>query len=149
MNKRMVYQLPMARSVWLTGILIVIHLLALFVCLTIDVSFSMRLLLMLIVTLSAVYYWLGFFSEQGSRQVRTILRFSDNTWQLQRQNKPSITNLKLTGSYVSPQLLILYFSAIDKRNIKRYSTVIMFDAVDSTLFRHLRIHCRDIRTFQQ
>jgi len=100
----------------------------------------------IILILSFIHYgqyhqWL-----KNNKSLVRVERDSNNKWTLIYSNNSQCTKLKLTSSYVSPQLVILYFSKI--YFWQRSTVTIIVDAVDDKLFRHLRLYCRDPKTFQ-
>ncbi len=68
-------------------------------------------------------------------------------WLLTYSDESQKTGLSLKGSFVTPQLVILYFN---RRHFWQSDVAtIVDDAVDAELFRQLRVYLRSPKTFQQ
>jgi hypothetical protein len=81
------------------------------------------------------------------KSVVSINYQADKGWSLHYSDWSVKTGLSLTSSFVTPQLVILYFN--DRYFWQRDVITIMDDAVDAQLFRQLRVYLRAPKTFQE
>lgn len=135
------------RSRKLLAYLIITHSVLLVTLLSLLAVSWWSLLASAVVLASFIYYaqqhqWL-----KGAKSVGSIDYHADNGWSLHYSDQSKKFGLSLNSSFVTPQLVILYFnrSYFWQRDV----ITIMDDAVDATLFRQLRVYLRTPKTFQK
>jgi hypothetical protein len=135
------------RSRKLLAYLIVSHSLTLMTLLSLAGLSWLSLFATLIIIASFIYYagqhqWLT-----SQKSVVSINYHGDITWSLHYSDGSQKLRLKLTGSFVTPQLVIVYFN---HRYFWQGDVItIIDDAVDIELFRQLRVYLRSPKAFQQ
>ena len=105
------------------------------------------LIITLIVMVDFAYYaqqhqWL-----KARKSVVSIDYHVNNDWSLRYLDRTEKLDLKLTSSFVTPHLVILYFnqSYVWQRKV----ITILDDAVDERVFREVCVYLRSPNTFQQ
>lgn len=140
-------RIPIARSRKLLRYLLILHSLVWVTLLSLLGLSWWSLLVTLLVMLSFVYYaqqhqWL-----KAKKSVITIEYDVDKGWSLYFADGSVATDRKLTSSFVTPLLVMLYF---DSRFFWQCNVItIVDDAVDAELFRQLRVYLRAPRTYQE
>lgn len=135
------------RSRKLLVYLIIIHGVMLVTILSLVVVSWWSLFASAILLTSFIYYakqhqWL-----KAKKSVVSIDYHVDKGWSLHYTDMSAKSGLSLMSSFVTPQLVILYFN----RHYfwQRDVITIMDDAVDAELFRQLRVYLRSPKTFQK
>ncbi|NOQ81430.1 MAG: hypothetical protein GQ548_02730 [Methylophaga sp.] len=144
---RIVFSMELTRSRKLLGYLIVTHILMLVTSLSLQIISVWIVLVVSLILLSFVYYCQKYQWLNSSRAIIRLDRDSDERWHLFYSNNSQRTKLILTNSVVTPYLAILTFQ--DVKAWKATTVTILNDAVEASMFRQLRVYCRDPKTFQK
>jgi len=136
-----------ARSRKLLTYLIIIHSVMLVTLLSLLIVSWWSLFASAVVLTSFIYYakkhqWL-----RAKKSVISIDFHIDKGWSLYYSDASAKSELSLISSYVTPQLVILYFN--HRYFWQRDVVTIMDDAVDAQSFRQLRVSLRAPKTFQK
>jgi hypothetical protein len=140
-------RMVIARSRKLLVYLIIIHSVMLVTLLSLLAVSWWTLFASAILLTSFIYYarqhqWL-----KAKKSVVSIDYHADKAWSLYYSDASTKSGLSLMSSFVTPQLVILYF---DHRYFwQRDVLTIMDDAVDAKRFRQLRVYLKSPKTFQQ
>lgn len=144
---RIVFKMEITRSRMLLTYLLIIHSLMLVTMMSLLVASWWSVPVFIIIVLSAVYYCRQYQWLNRQKALNKIERDASDKWILSYQNGKQHSELTLSSSYVTPQLVIMYFN--NSHFWQRYAVTIVFDAVDKQLFRKLRVYLRDPKTFQK
>lgn len=104
--------------------------------------FPMVMLMASFIYYARQYQWL-----KAKKSVVSIDYQASNCWSLYYSDGSEKLGLSLTSSFVTPQLVILYFN--HGYFWQRDAITLIDDAVDADLFRQLRVYLRSPKTFQQ
>jgi len=134
-----------ARSRKLLAYLIFIHSVMLATLLSLLALSWWSLLATIIVLVSFIYYAQQHQWWKTKRSVIGVGYDVDKAWSLHYSDGSKKSRLNLTSSFVTPQLVMLYFN----RHYFWQGEVVTIvdDAVDAELFRQLRVHLRSPSTF--
>jgi hypothetical protein len=138
---RIVFSIDIAPSKIITIYLMIIHSLMLVTLISLFPTPWWVLFIFIFMVLNFIYF---------DRQTQAFIKLErdvDDVWSCYYQNNKSYQGLKLTSSIVVSSLVILYFKG--HHYWQRYRVIIVRDSVDAKLFRQLRMHCRDSKTFQK
>ena len=140
-------RMTIARSRTLLLYLIFVHSLMLGILLSLLGLSLWSLVAMVIFIVSFIYcakqhQWL-----KAKRSLVSVEHLADGQWTLHYLDAMPKTGLILASSFVTPQLVMLYFKG--DRFWQRDAVTIVADAVDAELFRQLRVHLKAPKTFQQ
>jgi hypothetical protein len=140
-------RMVIARSRKLLVYLIIIHSVMLVTLLSLLVVSWWTLFASAILLTSFIYYirqhqWL-----KTQKSVVSINYQADKGWSLHYSDWSVKSGLSLMSSFVTPQLVILYFN--HQYFWQRDVVTIMDDAVDAQLFRQLRVYLKSPKTFQK
>lgn len=140
--------MEIGRSSWLYYYLVLLHVFMLITLFSLPIGLGFTLLSVACLLLSFVaacrQYQSG--SSRSSRN-RCIERDESDLWSISFANDNKQLALKLESSFVSTKLVIIRLKSAD--HWRRISIVIVSDAVDTNLFRQLRVFLRDPKTFHQ
>jgi hypothetical protein len=136
-----------ARSKKLLAYLILIHSLLLVTLLSLLGTSWWSLFSTVLLIASFIYYarqhqWL-----KAKRSLVSVKCNDDKCWLLSYSDESQKSGLNLASSFVTPQLVMLYFKG--RYFWQRRSVTVMPDAVDAELFWQLRVYLRTSKTFQQ
>lgn len=140
-------KIKIARSRKLLAYLIFIHSVMLVTLLSFFAMTWWSLVVTMVLLMSFVFYvqqhqWL-----KAKKSLVSIEYRADKSWTLNYSDESQKSGLKLNGSFVTPQLVMLYFK---RRYLWQCSVVtIINDAVDAESFRQLRVQLRSPKFFQQ
>lgn len=101
----------------------------------------------LILLLISFIYYAQYHQWLKAKKSLVRVEYHDDTgWSLQYSDTSQKSGLRLTSSFVTPQLVILYFN-------RRYclpgkTVTIINDAIDAESFRQLRVYLKTPKTFQ-
>tara|TARA_R110002167_G_scaffold7925_8_gene37122 strand:+ start:1025 stop:1444 length:420 start_codon:yes stop_codon:yes gene_type:complete len=84
---------------------------------------------------------------KAKKSVISIDYIDDEGWSLHHLDDTETLGLNLTSSFVTPQLVILYFN--HHYFWQNEVITLIDDAVDAELFRQLRVYLKSPKTFQQ
>jgi len=114
---------------------------------SLPLTFGWKIMAAVLIIVSCIYYCRQY---QWLKSVNAIVKIehdSQGKWTLHHINGIQYSKIILTSSYVIPNLVILHFNGVLPWQYR--SVVIVVDAVDSGLFRQLRVYCRNPKTFQR
>lgn len=135
------------RSRKLLVYLIFIHSLMLVTLLSLLTITWWSLFATIILLTSFIYYAQRYQWLKAKRSLIGVEYHEDNGWSLHYSDESTKYGLNLVSSFVTPQLVMLYFN---HRFFWQGDVVtIIDDAVDAELFRQLRVYLRSPKTFQQ
>ena len=100
-----------------------------------------------IVSISFIYYCGRYQWLKSDRAIAKLERNSKQRWTVVYSDNTSQKNMVLKHCVVTSKLIILYFSRSSYWKDK--SVTILEDAVDTELFRQLRVYLRDPKAFPQ
>lgn len=135
------------RSRKLLAYLIASHSLMLMTLLSLIALSWLSVFVTVILLVSFIYYsqqhqWLKL-----GKSIVSIDYYAEKSWSLYYSDGSEKLGLNLTSSFVTPQLVILYFN---HRYFWQTDVItIIDDAVNVELFRQLRVYLRSPKTFQQ
>jgi hypothetical protein len=137
-------RMVIARSRKLLMYLIIIHSVTLLSLLVLSwwTLFDLAILLTSFIYYAQRHQWL-----RAHKSVVSIDYHADKAWSLCYSDASTKSGLSLMSSFVTPQLVILYFNR--RYFWQRDAITIMDDAVDAELFRQLRVYLRSPKTFQK
>lgn len=141
------HKMVIARSRKFLVYLIIIHSVMLVTLLSLLNVTWWSLFVIAIMLTSFIYYarqhqWL-----KAQKAVVSIDYHADKGWLLSYADESEKSGLSLMSSFVTPQLVILYFNHdyFWQRNV----VTILDDAVESNSFRQLRVYLKSPKTFQE
>ncbi len=142
-----IFSLNISRSNRLLVYLALTHTLMLVTLISLLALSWWSLVVTILVGMSFIHYcqrqqWL-----KSTKSIIKIERMANKQWSLLFWDNSQSSGLILTKSFVTSQLVILYFKGPTWWST--HSVTIMTDAVDAELLRQLRVYCRDPKTFQQ
>ncbi|MDF1589367.1 MAG: hypothetical protein P1P93_09495 [Gammaproteobacteria bacterium] len=147
LQTRTVFTLPVARSNRLGLYLLTIHFVILVSVLSVVHHRIAMIAIVVLMGCSFIYYLRRYYFLTDATSLSKLSRDSDNNWFITYSTNSVSEPLMLASSYVSQYCVILYFKGAGFWSEK--VAFIMSDAVDSELFRQLRVYCRDPKTFQK
>jgi toxin CptA len=136
-----------ARSRKLLVYLIIIHSVMLVTLLSLLVISWWSLFVSAILLTSFIYYAQQYQWLKPRKSVVSINYHADKGWSLHYSDESVRSGLSLMSSFVTPQLVILYFN--HRYFWQRDVVTIMDDSVDAQLFRQLRVYLKSPKTFQK
>ncbi len=116
----------------LKSILLITHLGGAALLWPLDLSWTAKLVLWLMLTVSLVASW----PRRGGNGVRRLVWQADDDWLLQMPDGSEVDARLLPGSYCHPWLVVLNFQIADSR--RRRSVVLFADALAPDMRRRLR-----------
>jgi len=125
-------------SVWLAGLLLLVHTGALVLIVLVPLPVWIKILLACLVSGSLIFTLNTYALLRGGRAIARAVCEGDGQWSLRTAAGREFDVRLLPGSYVNPGLVILNFSAGSRW--RNYSMVLMPDALDETTLRRLRVH---------
>ncbi|MDT8371952.1 MAG: protein YgfX [Gammaproteobacteria bacterium] len=147
LQTRTVFTLPVVRSNRLGLYLLTIHFVMLVSVLSVVHHSIAMIAIVVLMGCSFIYYLRRYYFLTDATSLSKLSRDSDNNWFITYSTNSVSEPLMLASSYVSQYCVILYFKGAGFWSEK--VAFIMSDAVDSELFRQLRVYCRDPKTFQK
>ena len=144
---RIVFSLDIARSNHLLSYLVILHGMMLITMVSLSTGFWWSIVACVLIGLSLRHYCQRHQWLQSTQSTVKIERMASGQWSLRYRDNRQSLGLTLVKSFVSPQIVILYFKG--SKWWAHSSVTIVADAVDAELFRQLRVYCRDPKTFQQ
>jgi len=127
--------------------LLLIHGLMLVMVVNLPLSAAWSVLVVLLILASCVYYCRQYQWLNGSSAIIKIERDNNDQWILYDRAGKQYSTQSLNSSFVISKVVILHFNSSSLWQNK--SVLIVDDSVDQTLFRQLRVYCRNPKTFQQ
>ena len=134
------------RSRKLLAYLILIHSLLLATLLSLLEISWWSLFSTIILIASFIYYTRQHQWLKAKRSLVSVECNDDKCWSLSYSDQSQKSGLNLESSFVTPQLVMLYFNG--NYFWQRRSVTVMADAVDAELFRQLRVYLKSSKTFQ-
>jgi len=147
MERSIAYRLDIGRSHYLLGYFLLVYLM---MTLTLVILFADVILLMAFIVISMAislilqlqkYGWLN-----RGHAIKMLI-CNEGIWTVNYFDGSSLAELELKSSYVSPLITLIHLKI--KGKWRKITVVILSDAVDSELFRQLRVMLRDPKTFQK
>jgi len=139
--------IEIARSRKLLAYLMVIHSLLLVTLLSLLGMSWWSLFAIMTLIASFVYYTQQHQWLKAKKSLVSVEYSDDKGWALNYSDESQKSGLSLASSFVTPQLVMLYFKG--SYFWQRRSVTLLADAVDAQLFRQLRVYLRSPKTFQQ
>ena len=116
------------------------HFLVLIVVLSLDVfSFSLKIILVIFIIISAIYYRFLYLRQTLEKSITMIFQDSSKNWLIETNQQVQKTVLLSGSSFISKKLILLNF--IDTEN-KKYYTLITPDSQSESDFRHLFVRIK-------
>lgn len=144
---RIVFKIDIARSTWMLSYLSVLHILILATTLSVFTVSWWSLLFSVCLVLSFIHYCRQYQWLSSQHSIVKLERDAESLWYLFFTDNKQISKLTLSGSVVTPQIVILYLKGPSRW--QQYTITILADAADSNLFRQLRIYLKHPKTFQK
>lgn len=138
--------MEIGRSSWLYYYFVLLHVFMLLTLFSLPIGLGFTLLSVACLLLSFIATCQQYQSGSSSSRDRCIERDESDLWSISFANDNKQVALKLESSFVSTKLVIMRLKSAN--HWRRISIVIVSDAVDTNLFRQLRVFLRDPKTFQ-
>lgn len=129
-------ELELRPSRYLMGLLLLLHVGAMTMILTLSLQWWAIVIIAVVLMLSLIFYTEKYVRYRLKSSIRSLNSKDGVKWQLTTKAKESITATILGDSLVTHYLLILNFKANNK---KRYTVIILRDSIDKQQFRQLRL----------
>lgn len=127
-------------SLILTGLLIAGHLGAIAVLFPLDLSSTIKLVIVAILIVSLIVALRKQPGRVGEGGIHKLIWKVDGDWLLETTNNESITATLHESTYVHPWLVVLNFRQENKRGLLSFPLV--RDALDAETFRDLRVRLK-------
>ena len=127
------------RSRQLAFLLLMLHGMAMIVVVNLKLDAWIVFALVGSVIVMLICTWHIYVLGQSKKSIKVIVWDADGQWSIVTDNRKSLKADLLPNSYVYPNVIILYFMVDNKH---KYSSIIMPDSIDESLFRRLLVRLR-------
>jgi len=129
-------------SRYFMGILLLLHMGAMLLILTLPLTWWAYLLIAIVLLSSLIYHIEKYVYYRMAKAIKSIANIEGKIWTLTQRNGETINGILQGDSVVTRYLLILNFKiqAENKMYIRR-SVVVFNDTMDAPVFRRLRLLC--------
>ncbi len=129
-------------SRYFMGLLLLLHIGAMLLVITLPLKWWAYLLIALILFVSLIYQIQKHIYYRYAKSIKGLIANKGKNWTLIQRNQKSLTGILQGDSVITRHLLILNFKvSLEKDHYVKRSVIIFNDALSVSAFRQLRLLC--------